>query len=97
MKNKARPCKKKSLDKQKNFGDCFHQNLPENSSRLELEALYYHAVRIVDRFVPRDKFTDGSKGFTFLRFVNMVETKKAIDLWMVDLGELVESGRLLAY
>ena len=58
----------------------FVLNLPETISKLELEAMFCRAGRIVDSFIPIDRNTGKKRGFGFVRFKSEIEALKAIDL-----------------
>ena len=51
----------------------FVSNLDEAISSTELEAMFYRAGKIVDSFIPKDKYIGRGRGFAFVRFGSMRE------------------------
>lgn len=58
----------------------FASNLPEPTSKTELEAMFCHAGRIVDSFIPLDRNFGQLRGFAFVLFATKIEADRAIEM-----------------
>lgn len=58
----------------------FASNLPEPTSKTELEAMFCRAGRIVDSFIPLDRNFGQLRGFAFVLFATKIEANRAIEM-----------------
>lgn len=58
----------------------FVSNLPAKISTAKVQAMFFRARRIVDVFLPRDRSSGNTRGFTFVRFATCKEAEKAIEM-----------------
>ena len=58
----------------------FVSNIPKQISKTELEATFWRAGRIIGVFIPVDKRSNSSRGFALIRFANLREAEKAVEI-----------------
>lgn len=58
----------------------FVSNIPEDSAKPELEAIFWRAGKIRDSFIPIDKISGKTRGFAFVRFGSLKEAENAVEL-----------------
>ena len=58
----------------------FGSNIPQQIFKNELEAMFWRQGRIIDEFIPVDIRSNSNRGFTFIKFVNLREAVKAVEI-----------------
>lgn len=71
---------RKILELRENSFSIFVSNLPEEISKVELEAMFCRAGKILDSFLPIDKSSGKKRGFGFIRFGSFKEAEKGMEL-----------------
>lgn len=68
------------VNRRRGLVSLFISNLSLDSSRVELEAMFWRAGKIMNTFIPVDRKTGRKRGIAFVRFKSRQEALRAISM-----------------